>query len=315
LVKTDLCQLLGIKYPILQGGMAWVATAELAAAVSNGGGLGIIGAGHMPPEALRTEIINCKKLTDKPFGVNVMLLSPFVKEVMQVVLEERVPVVTTGAGNPGEYIPALKEIGSKVIPVVASIALAKRLERTGVDAVIAEGHESGGHIGDITTMALVPQIVDAVNIPVIAAGGIADSRGMVAALALGAQGVQVGSRFVCATECTAHENYKKAVLKARDRSTAATGVATGHPVRVLENKLTREYLRMERAGATMEELEKLGEGKLRIAAREGDVEYGSVMIGQISGMIDCIKPAAEIIQDLIGGMDAIINRLQNYIQK
>jgi enoyl-[acyl-carrier protein] reductase II len=315
LVKTDLCQLLGIKYPILQGGMAWVATAELAAAVSNGGGLGIIGAGHMPPEALRTEIVNCKKLTNKPFGVNVMLLSPFVKEVMQVVLEERVPVVTTGAGNPGEYIPALKEIGSKVIPVVASVALAKRLERIGVDALIAEGHESGGHIGEITTMALVPQVVDAVNIPVIAAGGIADSRGLVAALALGAQGVQVGSRFVCAVECTAHENYKSAILKAKDRATVATGLSTGHPVRVLENKLSREYYRMERAGASVEELEALGAGKLRVAAREGDIEYGSVMIGQIAGMIDSIKPAAEIIQDIISGADGIIQNLQGCIQK
>lgn len=315
MVKTDLCQLLGIKYPILQGGMAWVATAELAAAVSNGGGLGIIGAGHMPPEALRTEIVNCKKLTDKPFGVNVMLLSPFVKEVMQVVLEERVPVVTTGAGNPGEYIPALKEIGSKVIPVVASVALARRLERFGIDAIIAEGHESGGHIGDITTMVLVPQIVDAVSVPVIAAGGIADSRGLVAALSLGAQGVQVGSRFVCSTECTVHEKYKAAVIKCKDRSTVATGVATGHPVRVIENKLTREYVRMERAGASVEELEKLGEGKLRIAAREGDVDLGSVMIGQISGMIDNIKPAAEIIQEIIGGADEIIHKLQGYVLK
>lgn len=315
MVKTELCQLLGIEYPILQGGMAWVATAELAAAVSNGGGLGIIGAGHMPPEALRTEIVNCKKLTNKPFGVNVMLLSPYVKEVMQVVLEERVPVVTTGAGNPGEYIPALKEIGSKVIPVVASVALARRLERFAIDAIIAEGHESGGHIGDITTMALIPQIVDAVNVPVIAAGGIADSRGLVAALSLGAQGVQVGSKFVCATECTAHDNYKAAVIKAKDRSTIATGISTGHPVRVIENKLSREYMRMERAGASVEELEKLGEGKLRVAAREGDVDYGSVMIGQIAAMVDTIKPAAEIIQDIVGGADAIIHKLQRYVLK
>lgn len=315
MIRTDLCQLLGIKYPILQGGMAWVATAELAAAVSNAGGLGIIGAGHMPPEALRTEIINCKKYTDKPFGVNVMLLSPFVKEVMKVVVEERVPVVTTGAGNPGEYIPALKEIGSKVIPVVASVALARRLERSGIDAIIAEGHESGGHIGDITTMALVPQIVDAVNIPVIAAGGIADSRGFVAALSLGAQGVQVGSRFVCAVECTAHDKYKAAVLKAKDRSTVATGVTTGHPVRVIENKLSREYIRMERAGASVEELEKIGEGKLRCAAREGEIEMGSVMIGQIAGMIDNIKPAAEIVAEIIGGASGIINKLQSYVLK
>ena len=249
--------------------MAWVATAELAAAVSNAGGLGIIGAGHMPPDALQAEIRKVKALTDKVYGVNVMLMSPFVKEVMQVVIDEKVPVVTTGAGNPGEYIPALKAIGSKVIPVVASVALAKRLERIGVDALIAEGMESGGHVGEITTMALVPQVADAVSIPVIAAGGIADSRGIVAAFALGAQGVQIGTRFVATKECIAHENYKQAILKAKDRSTVVTGVSTGHPVRVISNKLTREYLEREKNGATMDELEQMGAGKLRAAAREG----------------------------------------------
>ena len=213
--KNIICKLLNIKYPILQGGMAWIGTAELAAAVSNAGGLGIIGAGHMPPDLLREEIRKTKANTDKPFGVNIMLMSPFVREVMQVVIEERVPVVTTGAGNPGEYIPALKEIGTKIIPVVASVALAKRLVRTGVDAVIAEGMESGGHIGEITTMALLPQIVDAVDVPVIAAGGIADSRGVVAAFALGASAVQIGSRFVVANECIAHENYKQAVFESK----------------------------------------------------------------------------------------------------
>lgn len=309
MLHSSICELLGIKYPILQGGMAWIGTAELAAAVSNAGGLGIIGAGHMPPDALRNEIQKVKAMTDKPFGVNVMLMSPFVKEVMQVVIDERVKVVTTGAGNPGEYIPALKEIGAKVIPVVASVALAKRLVRTGVDAVIAEGMESGGHIGEITTMALLPQIVDAVEVPVIAAGGIGDSRGIVAAFAMGAQGVQLGSRFVVSQECIAHENYKKAVLKAKDRSTVITGVSTGHPVRVIGNKLTREYLELEKNGASVEELEKLGAGRLHLATHKGDVENGSVMIGQISGMFTEIKTVAEIIDELVGGIEAVQQRV------
>ncbi|CUH95608.1 hypothetical protein P22_1682 [Propionispora sp. 2/2-37] len=312
--NSKLCQLLNIKYPILQGGMAWVATAELAAAVSNAGGLGVIGAGHMPPDALRAEIVKAKSLTSKPFGVNIMLMSPFVKEVMNVVLEERVPVITTGAGNPGEYIPALKEIGSKVIPVVASVALAKRLERTGVDAVIAEGMESGGHIGEVTTMALVPQIVDAIQIPVIAAGGIGDARGVVAALALGAQGVQIGTRFVVSTECTAHENYKQAVVKAKERSTVVTGVSTGHPVRVISNKLTREYLELERGGALPEELENLGAGKLRAAVRDGDVERGSVMIGQIAGMVREVKPVAAIIDEIVSEIPKVVAAVQAFTQ-
>jgi len=295
----------------MQGGMAWICTSELAAAVSNAGGLGIIGAGHMPPDALRNEIRKAKSFTNKPFGVNIMLMSPFVKEVMAVVIDEKVPVVTTGAGNPGEYIPVLKEIGSKVIPVVASVALAKRLARTGVDAVIAEGMESGGHIGEITTMALVPQIVDAVDIPVIAAGGIADSRGVVAAFALGAQGVQIGSRFVASEECIAHENYKKAVLKAKDRSTVITGVSTGHPVRVIANKLTREYLELEKNGASVEELERIGAGKLHLATHKGDVDNGSVMIGQISGMLAELKSVDAIMQDLVNGIPKVFHDIKN----
>ncbi len=302
--ENAICKALGLKYPIFQGGMAWLGTAELASAVSEAGGLGIIGAGHMPPDVLRAEIQKVKKATKKPFGVNIMLMSPFVKEVMQVVVDERVPVVTTGAGNPGEYIPALKEIGTKVIPVVASVALAKRLVRTGVDAIIAEGMESGGHIGELTTMALVPQVVDAVEVPVIAAGGIGDSRGICAAFALGAQAVQMGTRFVMSEECIAHENYKKLVLKARDRSTVITGRTTGHPARVLQNKLTRIYLEKEASGASAEELEKLGLGTLRMAAREGDVEMGSVMIGQISGMMTDIKPVRVILEDLVKGVSA-----------
>jgi len=312
LLKSPLCEILNVKYPIIQGGMAWVATAELAAAVSNAGGLGLIGAGHMPPDALRNEIIKAKALTSKPFGVNIMLMSPFVREVMAVVVEERVPVITTGAGNPGEYIGALKEIGSKVIPVVASVALARRLERVGVDAVIAEGMESGGHVGEVTTMALVPQVVNAVKIPVIAAGGIGDSRGIVAALALGAQGVQMGTRFVVSKECTAHPQYKEIVLKAKDRSTVVTGITTGHPVRILENKLSREYVKMERGGATLEELEQLGAGKLKAAVRDGDVHNGSVMIGQVAGLVKEAQSVAEIMEELVGGIPEVLAGLKKF---
>ncbi|HAQ54797.1 MAG TPA: enoyl-[acyl-carrier-protein] reductase FabK [Anaerovibrio sp.] len=307
--ENPICKLLNIKYPIFQGGMAWIGTAELASAVSNAGGLGIIGAGHMPPDILRAEIQKAKKWTDKPFGVNIMLMSPFVKEVMQVVVDERVAVVTTGAGNPAEYLPALKEVGTKVIPVVASVALAKRLVRSGVDAVIAEGTESGGHIGDITTMALVPQVVDAVDVPVIAAGGIGDSRGITAAIALGASGVQMGTRFVVSEECIAHENYKNLVLKAKDRSTVVTGRSTGHPVRVLSNKMTREYAELEAKQTPVEELEKFGAGRLNLATHKGDVENGSVMIGQISGMLDEIKPVAVIIEELVSGLAAVRDRV------
>ena len=289
--------------------MAWVATHELAAAVSEAGALGVIGAGHMPPEALRTEIRQTKERTNRPFGVNVMLRSPFVREVMQVVIDERVPVITTGAGNPAEYIPALKAVGTKVIPVVASVALAKRLERSGVDALIAEGLESGGHVGEVSTFCLIPQIVDAVSIPVIAAGGIADARGVAAAFCLGAAGVQIGTRFVASSECIAHENYKNAVLKAKDRSTVLTGVSTGHPVRVLENALTREFAALEKQQVPAEELDQLGAGKLRLAAREGDVQKGSVMIGQIAGMIQDVKPVKDIVAELVSGYAQVVQAL------
>ena len=312
--NNPICKLLNIKYPIFQGGMAWVGTAELASAVSNAGGLGLIGAGHMPPDVLKKEIQKCKGWTDKPFGVNIMLMSPFVKEVMQLMLDEKVPVVTTGAGNPGEYLPALKEIGTKVIPVVASVALARRLAKGGVDAIIAEGCESGGHIGEISTMPLVPQVVDAVDIPVIAAGGFADSRGMAAAFALGAHAIQMGSRFVMSKECIAHPNYKEFVLKAKDRSTVVTGRTLGHPVRVLANKLTKQFFEMEAAGASNEELEQLGTGKLHLATHKGDVENGSVMIGQISGMLDDIKSVQEIIDDIVNGLpNAVADLQKNYL--
>ena len=312
--NNPICKLLNIKYPIFQGGMAWIGTAELASAVSNAGGLGLIGAGHMPPDILKKEIQKCKGWTDKPFGVNIMLMSPFVKEVMQLMLDEKVPVVTTGAGNPGEYLPALKEIGTKVIPVVASVALARRLAKGGVDAIIAEGCESGGHIGEISTMPLVPQVVDAVDIPVIAAGGFCDSRGMAAAFSLGAHAIQMGSRFVVSKECIAHPNYKEIVLKAKDRSTVVTGRTLGHPVRVIANKLTKQFFEMEANGASTEELEQLGVGKLNLATHKGDVENGSVMIGQISGMLDDIKSVQEIIDDIVNGLPKAVEDLQkNYL--
>lgn len=297
--KTSICEILGIKYPILQGGMAWVATAELAAAVSNAGGLGIIGAGNAPGDFVRKEIRKAKELTDKPFGVNIMLLSPFVDEVIEVVYEERVAVITTGAGNPAKYIARFKEIGTKIIPVVPAVALARKMEQEGVDAVIAEGTESGGHVGELTTMALVPQVVDAVNIPVIAAGGIADGRGMVSALALGAVGIQMGTVFVCASECTAHENYKLAIIKAGDRGTMVTGRTTGHPVRTLKNKLAREFEKLEKANVSAEELEKFGAGKLKAAVVDGDINQGSIMAGQISGLVCEIKPAKDIIENIL----------------
>lgn len=310
MIKTDICDLLQIEYPIFQGGMAWLGTAELAAAVSEAGGLGIIGAGHMPPDIFRNEIHKLKERTSKPFGCNIMLMSPFVKEVMEVVVEERVPVITTGAGNPGVYVPALKEIGTKVIPVVASVLLAKRLLRGGIDAIIAEGTESGGHVGDITTMALIPQVVDAVDVPVIAAGGIADGRGMAAAFALGAKAVQMGTRFVLSEECIAHENYKHAVLKAKDRATVMTGLTTGHPVRIIDNALAHKYKSLEFSGGSKEELEALGAGTLRLAAIDGNIKEGSVMIGQISGMLTDVKPCETIIKDIMTEAETVIKNLQ-----
>ena len=300
-MKT-ICELLNISYPIFQGGMAWVANHSIAAAVSNAGGLGIIAAGHAPGDWVRQEIRACKAKTDKPFGVNVMLLSPYVEEVIQVILEEKVAVVTTGAGNPGKYMEALKGAGIKVIPVVPSVALAKRMEKCGADAVIAEGCESGGHIGELTTMVLVPQVVDAVQIPVIAAGGIADGRGMAAAFMLGANGVQIGTRFLVAKECDIPETYKQRVIKASDIDTVVTGRCTGHPVRCLRNTLTRALQKLEKEGADQEAFDKLGVGALRRAAVEGDVNNGSVLAGQIAGMITKEQSTKEIIEELMSGV-------------
>lgn len=312
-MKTRLCELLGIKYPIIQGGMAWVATSELAAAVSEAGGLGVIAAGGAPADVVRDEIKKARTLTDKPFGVNVMLMSPFADDVMQMLLEEKPAVVITGAGNPGKYVESLKNAGIKVMPVVASAMLAKRLEKSGVDAIIAEGTEAGGHIGELTTMVLIPQVCDAVDIPVVAAGGIADARGVVAAFALGADGVQVGTRFICSDECIAHENYKNAVIKAKERDAVVTGRSTGAPVRALKNKLTREYEKLEKEGADREAIEALGVGGLKRAFLEGDTEMGSLMAGQSAAMVKAIEPCAEIIKELFddsGVIESVTEKLK-----
>ena len=305
-MKTALTEILEIEYPIIQGGMAWVAEANLAAAVSNAGGLGIIGAGGADAKWVEDQIIKAKKLTDKPFGVNIMLMNPQADDIAKVVAKHNVKVVTTGAGNPGKYMEMWKNAGIKVMPVVASVAMARMMERCGADAVIAEGTEAGGHIGEITTMVLVPQVVDAVNIPVVAAGGIADGRGIAAAFMLGAEGVQIGTRFVVTEEAQVHENYKECILKARDIDSRVTGRSTGHPVRALRNKMTKEYLEKEQAGATFEELEHLTLGGLRRAVVDGDVQSGSVMAGQIAGMIKEKLTCQEVIQKLVSQTDELI---------
>jgi enoyl-[acyl-carrier protein] reductase II len=298
-LKTELCDLLEIEKPIIQGGMAWVATGELAAAVSIAGGLGIIGAGNAPADVIEKEIEKVKKLTDKPFGLNIMLLSPFADDIIELAIEKKVPVITTVAGNPGKHVKRFQEVGSKVIPVVPSVALARRMERLDVDAVIVEGTEAGGHIGELTTMALVPQVVDAVDIPVIPAGGVADGRGLAAVLALGAVGAQIGTRFVCSKECKASMEFKKAIVGARDRDAVITGRSTGHPVRNLKNKLTKELDQLESQGVDPKKIEEIGSGKLRDAVIDGDVKEGSVMAGQISGMISEIKSVKEIIEEIL----------------
>lgn len=309
MIRTVLCDLLGIEYPIIQGGMAWVSTWELAAAVSEAGGLGIIGAGNAPADWVRAQVREAKKHTARPFGVNIPMFSPYVEEVVDVCIAEGVAAVTTGAGSPTAIMPRLKAAGVKVIPVLASVALARRLERAGADAVVAEGMESGGHIGDVSTLPLVPQVVDAVQIPVIAAGGIADGRGLAAALALGAVGVQMGTRFICTTECYVHANYKDKIVRANERSTVTTGHSLGHPVRAIRNEMTNEYAALERRGISEEELIQFGTGSLRRAAVEGDVVHGSVMAGQSCGLVNDIVPAAVVIQRVMQEAEQTLRRL------
>ena len=307
-MKTRITELLGIEYPIIQGGMAWVAESHLAAAVSAAGGLGLIGGANAPAEVIRNYIREVKAVTDKPFGVNVMLMSPYADEVAKVIVEEGVKVVTTGAGNPEKYMEMWKAAGIKVIPVVASVALAKRMERYGADAVVAEGTESGGHIGEATTMTLVPQVVDAVSIPVIAAGGIGDGRGIAAAFMLGAEAVQMGTRFLVAKECTVHQNYKDRVLKAKDIDSTVTGRTHGHPVRCLRNQMTREYVKLENEGKSFEELEYLTLGTLRKAVQEGDVTNGTVMAGQIAGMVSKEQTCKEMVDEMMAQAETLLGR-------
>lgn len=312
--KSSMQELLQIEYPIIQGGMAWVADSSLASAVSNAGGLGVIAAANAPIEYIREQIRKTKKLTDKPFGVNVMLLSDNADDVAKLVCEEGVKVVTTGAGSPSKYMDMWKQHDIKVIPVVASVGYARRMERCGADAVVAEGCESGGHVGQLTTMALVPQVVDAVKIPVIAAGGIGDGRGVAAALMLGAVGVQVGTRFLTALECNIHPNYKKKVLSAKDIDTAVTGGATGHPVRVLKNPLVRKFQLLEKKGASFEEYDKLGRGALSKAVRDGDLESGSFMAGQIAGLVNKEQSCKEIIEEFFSqAEDVMNNRMEEFL--
>lgn len=311
--QTPICELLGIKYPILQGGMAWISDADLAAAVSNAGGLGVIAGGNAEKTIVAEQVDKIKTLTDRPYALNIMLLSPFAEDIIDLAIEKKVPIVITGAGSPGKYVDRLKEAGIKIIPVVPSVALARRMAGLGVDALIAEGTEAGGHVGELTTMALVPQVVDAVQIPVIAAGGIADGRGTAAAFMLGASGVQVGTRFLVAEECNVHPAYKEAVIEAKDTSTVVTGRSTGHPVRIIKNKLYRQYAQLEKSGASIEEIEALGAGTLRKAVVEGDMAYGSIMAGQVAGLIKKQTSAKEIVEELMQGAAEHITRLSGQI--
>lgn len=308
MLKTKICNLLNIEHPIIQGGMAWASTAPLCAAVSESGGLGVLGSGGMTPEILREQIKLMKGLTNKSFGVNLMLLNNEIDEMVRIVLEEEVPVVTTGAGSPGKYLKDFEAVGIKVLPVTSCVALAKRLEESGVDAIIAEGSESGGHVGEISSMPLIPQIVDAVDLPVIAAGGIADGRGLVAALALGADGVQIGTRFLCSSECEVHPSIKEKIIKVKDRDTIVTGRMTGHPCRIVKNKLAKEIEELEKKG-DIKKIDEIGMGRLRAAMVDGDVERGSVMAGQISGMIKDIKPVKVIMEEILSEAEEVLASL------
>lgn len=314
MIKSVICEMLGIKYPIFQGGMAWIADGKLAAAVSQAGGLGIVAAGNAPGDYVREQIRIAKSLTDKPIGVNIMLLSPFVEEVANIVAEEKVSVVTTGAGNPSKYMEMWKNAGIKIIPVVASVAVAKKMTQLGASALIAEGGESGGHVGELTTMVLVPQIVDATSLPVIAAGGIADSRGIAAAFMLGAKGVQVGTRFLSAEECNIHPTYKEKIIKASDLCTMVTGKRLGHPVRSLRTPFARNYSKAEYSGIPDEELEAMGTGALRLAVQEGDKENGCFLAGQIAAMVKEVQPAKDIIEDLMSDLEPLLKNAANCIE-
>lgn len=310
----DVCKILGIKYPIIQGAMAWIAESNLVAAVSNAGGLGVLATGHLDVAGCRAEIRKLKSMTDKPYAVNIMLLSEFADEIAELLCDEKVPIITTGAGSPGKYMKMFKQANIKILPVVPSIALAKRAEKDGADAVIAEGMESGGHVGKITTMSLVPQVADNVSIPVIAAGGIADGRGMAAAAMLGASAFQIGTRFLVANECIVHDNFKKRILKAKDIDTTLTGLSTGHPVRVIRNKMARTYEELEKQKAPIEEIEALGKGALRRAVLDGDMENGSVMSGQIAGLVNKEQSCSEIIEEMYGEYVSLINNADSLLK-
>ncbi|MDY7039608.1 MAG: nitronate monooxygenase [Chloroflexota bacterium] len=314
MIKTRLCTLLGITHPIIQGGMAWVSTAELVAAVSEAGGLGTLGGGNAPPDYVRAQIRETRRRTDKPFAVNIPLFSPYVDDVVQICIEERVAAVATGAGNPASVIPPLKEAGIAVIPVVGSVALGKRVARMGADALVAEGMESGGHIGDVATLPLIPQTVDAVDIPVIAAGGFADGRGLAAALAMGAAGIQMGTRFICTTECIAHSHYKQKIVQAGDRATITTGHSLGHPVRAIKNPMTRKFQEMERTVQIgEEELIEFGTGKLRLAVEQGDTVNGSLMAGQVSGLINDVVTARELIERIVAEAEDVLGKMPSFV--
>lgn len=314
MIKSSICELLGIKYPVFQGGMAWIADGKLAAAVSEGGGLGIIAAGNAPGEYVREQVKIARTLTDKPIGVNIMLMSPYCDEVAKVVVEEKVPVVTTGAGNPSKYMESWKEAGIKVIPVVASVAMAKLMTRVGATALIAEGGESGGHVGELTTIVLVPQICDATDLPVIAAGGIADGRGAAAAFMLGACGIQMGTRFLSAYECSIHPTYKEKILKANDLCTMVTGKRLGHPVRSLRTRFARDYSKAEYGGMPDDELEKMGGGALRLAVQEGDLEKGCFLAGQIAAVVNKEQPAAEIIKEVMEQTEIVLSGAEKWVK-
>ena len=314
MIKSEICDMLGIKYPVFQGGMAWIADGKLAAAVSEGGGLGIIAAGNAPGEYVREQVKIAKSLTSKPIGVNIMLLSPYADDVANVVIEEKVEVVTTGAGNPAKYMKAWKEANIKVIPVVASVAMAKLMTRLGASALIAEGGESGGHVGELTTMVLVPQVCDATTLPVIAAGGIADGRGVAAVFMLGAKGVQMGTRFLSANECTIHPVYKEKILKATDLCTMVTGKRLGHPVRSLRTQFSRDYAKAEYSSMPDDELEALATGALRLAVKDGDNEKGCFLAGQVAAMVKKEQPAAEIIKEVMDEAEPILMRAPQWVK-